>query len=73
MNSSETSYAILTKAVLEAITNIPEKTLQPETVMFLGVGDVEKLLCGWGKLQKNFASAMLAIVKEEFAIRFPNY
>jgi len=59
--------------VLAKIQSIANETLEPNTVYYLGASDVEPLLRNWNQLQRCVASAKLAIIREEFAVRFPNY
>ena len=67
------TFEDLSETVLSAIRSIPTKPLEANTVFLLGVTDVEHLLRSWNQLQRHLASAQLAIVRNEFSTRFPNY
>lgn len=70
MNSA-VSLRSLRDEVLATIRRIPEESLSPDTALLLGAVDVQPILELWDKLQKHLASAKLAIVRDEFAFRFP--
>ena len=65
------SLQSLRDEVLATIQRIPQESLSPDTIFLLGAVDVQPILESWNKLHKHVASAMLAIVREEFAARFP--
>jgi len=71
MNSA-ISLQSLREEVLATIQRISTDALSPDAVLLLGPVDVEAILESWNKVQKHMASAKLAIVRDEFAARFPS-
>jgi len=61
----------LSKLVLTRIGDI-KADLDPGLAFSLGPTTASKLLEVWPKLQRHVAAAKLAIVRDEFSIRFPS-
>lgn len=70
-NKVSPTIEALIEEILSTIRNIPTQPLAPDTVFLLGVADVVPILESWDKLESGFASAKLAIVRDEFSARFP--
>ena len=47
--------------------------LPPDMLFLLGDIDFEAILPHWGDVERHFACAKLAIVRDEFAFRFPSF
>ncbi|MEX5748916.1 hypothetical protein [Massilia sp. X63] len=57
--------------VLPIIRSIPNQKLGSEMAFLVGGSDVQRLVASWDKLEEHFAAAKLAIVRDEFSVRFP--
>lgn len=61
----------LRQEVLDTIRNI-KPHLEPIQAMLLGAG-AGPILAKWGSLERRVSAAKLAIVRDEFSVRFPNF
>jgi hypothetical protein len=70
LNTVMTPEALVDQ-VLPIIRNIPNQKLGSEVAFLVGGPDVQRLVASWDKLEQHFAAAKLAIVRDEFSVRFP--
>lgn len=61
----------LIETIFSIIQSIPNQKLGSEVAFLVGGSDVERLVSSWDKLERHFAAARLAIVRDELSVRFP--
>ncbi|MGH7032705.1 MAG: hypothetical protein ACREFL_03115 [Stellaceae bacterium] len=61
----------LRSLTLNLIQNI-RPDLDPVQALLLGPGVVMPMLDGWGQLERLVCAAKLAIIRDEFSVRFPS-
>lgn len=72
-SSSNPTLEMLFAEVMELLRRTGTDRLSPEMLFLLGDIDFEEILPRWADLDRHFACAKLAVVRDEFEVRFPSF
>lgn len=72
-SSSGPTREMLFAEVMEMLRRTGTDRLSPDMLFLLGDIDFEEILPRWADLNRQFACAKLAVVRDEFSFRFPSF
>ena len=72
-SSSGPTREMLIAEVMELLRRTGTDQLSPDMLFLLGDIDFEEILPRWADINRQFACAKLAIVRDEFSFRFPSF
>jgi hypothetical protein len=70
---SDPTREMLLTEVMELLRRTGTDRLSPDMLFLLGDIDFEEILPRWADIDRLFACAKLAVVREEFSARFPSF
>lgn len=72
-SSSGPTREMLFSEVMGLLRRTGADRLSPDMLFLLGDIDFEEILPRWADLNRQFACAKLAVVRDEFSLRFPSF